>query len=282
MTRILRAALAVVLMFFSSLPTLAVESTFPDIQRIFDSGKLLVAIRARDAAPMIMTGEQGEVAGFEADLARDIGKKLGVPVEFVRVAETYDGVVDIVARKEADVAVSFLSSGVRRAKKVLFSQPYVTQNRRIFFNRARFAELRRDHEIETIGQLANIEVAAELVFGVLEGSIYQAMLAQDLPQFAVKPYPDLPEIVTAVKEGEIFAGLHGELQIDFYMRQNPATAIYVAVKPTRRHPSDISIAVRPDAPNLLRWLNVYLANHVGLLDSAGVIERYREARAKSE
>lgn len=77
----------------------------------------------------------------------------------------------------------------------------------------------------------------------------------------------LPDIVTAVKEGRIFAGLHGGLQIEYYMRRNPETAIYVALEPRARHPGDTSIAVRPDAPNLLQWVNVYLANHAGLLDS---------------
>ena len=58
------------------------------------------------------------------------------------------------------------------------------------------------------------------------------------------------------------------------MRQNPETAIYVAVESVVRHSSDIRIAVRPDAPNLMRWVNVYLANHVGVLDKSELMERY--------
>jgi len=104
----------------------APESSFADIQRILDNGTLRVAILATDAPPMIMTDSNGELTGSEVDLALDIGNKLGVDVEFVRTAETYGGVVGVVARGEADLGVSFLSSGVQRAKWVLFSQPYVT------------------------------------------------------------------------------------------------------------------------------------------------------------
>jgi hypothetical protein len=86
----------------------------------------------------------------------------------------------------------------------------------------------------------------------------------------------LPDIITAVKEGRIFAGLHGELQTEYYMRRNPETAIYVALEPRARHPSDINIAVRPDAPNLLQWVNVYLANHVGLFAGTEIVQRYRK------
>jgi ABC-type amino acid transport substrate-binding protein len=278
MSTITRAVFAVWLMFAYTMPAFTAESSFPDIQRILDNRKLLVAIRAKDAPPMIMTDDKGGLMGSEVDLALDIGKKMGVAVEFIRTAETYDGVVDIVARKEADLAVSFLSNGVRRAKLVLFSQPYVTQNRRVFYNRASFAKLRRDLSIETIKELASTEAAATLEFGVLDDSIYEQMLEQNLPQFAVKRYGSLSEVVTAVKEGQVFAGLHGELQIEYYMRQNTETAIYVAIEPKARHPSDISIAVRPDAPNLLRWVNVYLDNHVGLLDSAEIAERFVKTR----
>ena len=282
MKKFVSVALVIWLLLISVNAAIAApESSFPDIQRILDNGKLRVAILAGDAPPMIMTDRNGELTGSEVDLALDIGRKLGVDVEFIRNAETYDGVVGVVARAEADLGISFLSSGVKRAKWVLFSQPYVTQNRRVFYNRASFTRFRRDHRIESVGQLAGTEVASTLEFGVLADSINEWMLKRSLPQFAVKRYDSLPDIVTAVKEGQIFAGLHGELQIKYYMRRNPETAIYVALEPRARHPSDISIAVRPDSPNLLRWVNVYLSNHVGLLDSTEIVERYMKIPMKS-
>ncbi|WPL18228.1 Glutamate-aspartate carrier protein [Thiorhodovibrio winogradskyi] len=79
---------------------------------------------------------------------------------------------------------------------------------------------------------------------------------------------------TAVGGGEIFAALHGGLQVDYFMRRHPATAIYVAIDPSIRQSSDIRIAVRPDAPNLLRWVDLYLANHVGMLEDAEIVQRY--------
>ena len=60
------------------------------------------------------------------------------------------------------------------------------------------------------------------------------------------------------------------------MRQYPSTAIHVAIDPEVRRPSDICIAVRPDAPNLLRWVDTYLANNVGSRESADIVEQYVE------
>jgi ABC-type amino acid transport substrate-binding protein len=281
MARTARSLIAAWMIFLCAVPGVVAESSFPDIQRILDRGKLRVAILARDAAPMIMTDAAGELAGSEVNIALDLGKKLGVEVEFVRAGETYDEVVEVVARKEADLAVSFLSSGVDRAQRVLFSKPYVRQNLRVFYNRARFAQLRRDYDVDEIDELAGTGAAETEAVGVLGGSIYAAFLEKDLPQLRGQQFESLPEIMMAVKDGRIFAGVHGEVQIQYYMRQNPETAIYVAVGAQARQPSDIRIAVRPDAPNLLGWVDIYLANHVGLLDAAQILERFEQSEGKT-
>jgi polar amino acid transport system substrate-binding protein len=282
MSRLVANLLATWLLLVCNAAVTAGESTFPDIQRILDAGTLRIAMLAGDIPPLIMTGKDGTVTGSEADLARDLAKKMGVDINFVRSAETYDGVVEVVARGEADLGVSFLSSDVRRAKRVYFSRPYLKQKRRGFYNRAAFAKLERDFEVETIRQLAGSGAIPDLQIGVVKGSIYGPLLQRDYPQLAVQPYASLAELVKAVKEGRILAGFHGELQINYYMQQHPETAIYIGLDPEAPYPSDISIAVRPDAPNLLRWVNVYLANHVGQLDPSELIERYAGSTSDGE
>jgi ABC-type amino acid transport substrate-binding protein len=256
-------------------------SAFADIQRVLDAGVLRVAILDRDIPPMIMAGKGGELAGAEPDLARDLAAKLGVEVEFVRSADTYDGVVDQVAALEADLGISFLSSGPERALRVYFSRPYIRQSGRVFFNRTAFARLKRDYDIDELGAIPDTAAVDAVVFGVLEGSIYETVLERDLPEVEITRYPDLNTLMQAVKDDRIFGGVHGELQIAFYMREHPSTAIHVAVDRELRSTSDISIAVRPDAPNLLRWVDVYLATNVGVEESDAVVERYAD-RWKNE
>jgi ABC-type amino acid transport substrate-binding protein len=255
---------------------------FPDIQRILDAGILRVAMRSEDAPPMIMTAKDGTPAGSEPDIARDLASKLGVEVAFIRTADTYDGVVDVVARKEADIAVSYLTGGVQRGQYVFFSRPYVRQSGQLFYNRARFAELRRDYEIEDLRAIEDIPVAPELEVGVVRGSVYQTIHERDFPKSRLRTFDSLDAMIAAVRAGKTFAGMHGGLQIDYYLRSNPATAIYVAVDPDIRQSSDIRIAVRPDAPNLLRWVDLYLANHVGMLDDAEIVRRYLDREQDSE
>jgi polar amino acid transport system substrate-binding protein len=241
-----------------------------------------LAILAKDTPPMVMTAEDGSPAGAEADLACNLAEKLGVKVEFVRSAETYDGVVDQVAAKEADLGISFLSSDVSRALHVYFSRPYIRQSGRVFYNRTAFARLKRDYKIETLSDIAGFAAIDALEIGVLEGSVYQTVLERDFPDVQIKPYPGLTELMQAVRDDQIFGGVHGGLQIAYFMRQHSSTAIYVAVDPELRRTSDICIAVRPDAPNLLRWVDVYLATNVGLEESADVVARYAEPSAPED
>lgn len=260
-------------------PARAAESPFPDIQRILDAGVVRVAILARDVPPMIMTDRDGRPAGAEAELARDLAQKLGVEVDFLRSAETYDGVIDQVATKEADLGISFLSSGVARALRVYFSRPYIRQSGRLFYNRAALARIKRDFEIASLREIPGSAAVSALEIGVLEGSIYQSILEEDFADLRVKYFPSLPELMRAVREDRLFAGVHGGLQIDYFMHRHPSTAIYVAVDPELRRPSDISIAIRPDAPGLLQWVNVYLATNVGLEQGQDIVARYLQDRS---
>lgn len=258
------------------------HSAFPDIQRILDAEVVRVAIIAEDAAPMIMTAKDGGPAGAEADLARELAEKLGVAVEFVRSADTYDGVVDQIAAKQADLGISFLSSSIVRALRVYFSRPYIRQSGRVFYSRTAFARLKRDYKLETLQEIVGTAKVDSLAFGVLEGSVYQTLLERDFPRVEIRPYGSLPELMEAVRNDAIFGGVHGGLQIAFYMRQQPSTAIHVAVDPELRSTSDICIAVRPDAPNLLRWVDVFLATNVGLQESAEIVDRYSEMSPPDE
>ena len=268
---------------WASRPAAAEEpAVFPDLQRILDAGSIRVAIRATDAAPMIMTGADGAPAGSEPDLARDLARKLGVDVEFVRTAATYDEVVELVARKQADIGVSYLSGGIQRARYVYFSRPYIRQEGRLAYNRAQFASLRRDYGVENIRALDDIPAPARLEVGVIEGSVYETNLKRDFPGSPLRRFKRLDEMMTALRNGEIFAVMNGGLQLDYYMRRNPATAIYVAIDPDITQPDDIRIAVRPDAPNLLRWIDLYLANHIGMLDDSAVVQRYLEQAPAAE
>lgn len=264
----------VMLELFSQVSNAAQSQIFPGIKRIIDAGVIRVAMLSKDVSPLIMTDSHGNLSGTEPDLARDLAQKLGIKVKFIRTANTYDGVVDIVARKEADIAVSYLTGSVNRGLYVLFTKPYIQQNARLFYNRAKYAKIQRDFAIYDIQAINKLPIAANIKIGVEKGSVNKFNIERDFPNVQIVSFPNLDKIMAAVKAGNIFAGMHGSLSTNFYLRRHPALAIYIAIDPKIRVSSDIRIAVRPDAPDLLRWINLYLANYIGMMEHNQILDRY--------
>ena len=63
-----------------------------------------------------------DVVGFDADLMRAIGERLGVRVEFLVVP--FDGILGALNSKKYDAVISALTITEDRAREVLFSKPY--------------------------------------------------------------------------------------------------------------------------------------------------------------
>ena len=76
------------------------ESTDSDVAAIKSKGKLIVGIT--DFAPMDYKDDNGEWIGFDADMAKEIAKSLGVEAEFVeidwdnKILELENGSIDVV------------------------------------------------------------------------------------------------------------------------------------------------------------------------------------------
>jgi ABC-type amino acid transport substrate-binding protein len=88
----------------------ASETYLPGIQQLIDNNRLVVAI-GPDAPPMTMTDKNGNLRGYEIEIARDIGAELGVQVAFSRTAGT-DELLRAVAEGKADIGISNLGLNV--------------------------------------------------------------------------------------------------------------------------------------------------------------------------
>ena len=58
--------------------------------------------------------------------------------------------------------------------------------------------------------------------------------------------------------GEIFAVLSDDYFLTRHIRQNPGAAVNLEILVLEDLHDSIAVAVRPDSPHLVAWLNVYL------------------------
>ncbi|OAJ93393.1 transporter substrate-binding domain-containing protein [Vibrio bivalvicida] len=113
-----KAAITALLGLAISLPSLASET--PNLDRINDRGTLRVGMST--FVPWAMRNKQGELIGFEIDVAKRLAKDSGWQVEFVPTA--WDGIIPALLAKKFDVIIGGMSITSERSKSVLFSTPY--------------------------------------------------------------------------------------------------------------------------------------------------------------
>ncbi len=241
----------------------------PDIQRILDRGKLIVAMHNEDAPPFFMHDKDGRFYGFDVELAHGIAKQLGVEVEFNREADTYNGVVDIVARHKADVAISYLSKTLERSKSVRFTNPYVTMNLAVLINRLRAAREKKGQDMPEI--LKNLDGR----IGVLANSSHVGYVKEIFPNAIMKKYKAFdPDVINAVLDGSLFAGFFDELDMKRAIRKRPELSLRLQLVIMKDREDYIAIAVPWEDTHLLSWLNLYLKAHSPKITADKLLDRY--------
>lgn len=231
---------------------------FPDIKRIIDRGTLVVAVINREWPPLVTTDEKGNLTGFDISLANAIARNLNVGVEFDRSADTFDGVVSLVANREADVAISWISRTAERAKSVGFTQPYAQQDETVLINRVKGIKYQRN--CPTTDEF--LEMAKwPGQMGVAEGGAFANNIQASVQEPRFTEFASFLNMMGALYKGEITMSYQGELAARSFLHNNPAYAIKLKLCSLDWAADKIAIAVRPDAPNLRDYLNVFLQNN---------------------
>jgi polar amino acid transport system substrate-binding protein len=224
----------------------------PDIDRILKRGKLVVALLDQDNSPFFMTNTDGELAGLDVQLAKDLADQLGVNLVFNRSAKTFDQVVQTVYRLEADLAISKLSRTLNRTKTVRFTRPYVTMRQGLLVNRLHIA------------QQANGRTMAEVIrdlhgkVGVLRGSSYVGFTHKKFPHAEVVEFPTWAAVVDAVIRGEVLATYRDELEVKKIILSKPDAALQFQTIALTDTQDAIAIAMPWDSQHLLALVDQYL------------------------
>ncbi|MEZ8311504.1 transporter substrate-binding domain-containing protein [Vibrio splendidus] len=116
--KLFKTAITALLALAVSLPALASET--PNLDKINERGSLRVGMST--FVPWAMRNKQGDLVGFEIDVAKRLAEDSGLKVEFVPTA--WDGIIPSLLSKKFDVIIGGMSITEARAKSVLFTEPY--------------------------------------------------------------------------------------------------------------------------------------------------------------
>lgn len=148
-----------------------------------------LAIASEGARPPFNFIENGDLAGFEIDLGREICRRLSAQCTFV--AQEWDSLIDGLKKRQYDVVMAALEITDERRKEVDFSVPYVRPT-------AAFL-VRADAELKN----ADPATLAGKTIGVEEGSSAQALAEARYASARVKTYGGLVEAVLDLAEDKV-------------------------------------------------------------------------------
>ncbi|MDP3355021.1 MAG: ABC transporter substrate-binding protein [Polaromonas sp.] len=224
----------------------------PGIARIVNRGELVVAMLGVDTPPFFYV-KKGELVGLEVDLARAIAKELKVNVRFDRSARTFNEVVDVVARREADLGISKLSRTLARAQMISFTEPYLRLNHAFILNRVKFAELARDRPLPVVVR----EFKGSI--GVIAKSSFSYYAGKNFPLSELREFPNWGDVLKALEKGQIMAAYRDEFEIKRILKSDPTASLTLRTVTFKDLEDTLGIAVGIQDPTLLAYVNQFLA-----------------------
>lgn len=247
----------------------AAPSLPDDMQRIFARGSVRVGMYYADISPFFMKNEAGDMIGIDSDLARNIARELGVELELVRTAKTFDELIQQLHNQEVDVVISLLSRTLKRAETVRFTEPYIVLRQGLLINRVAAAKAQSSTGFNWIFQTTG-------AVGVKLGTIYEEYARTNFPKAQIRTYPEWEDVVAACASGEVQFAYHDEVEVKKIIRDNPSIAINVSTAIISDMTDPIAMAVPWNSTHLLSWLNLYIQEHPLKMDVDTLLRTYYE------
>jgi polar amino acid transport system substrate-binding protein len=240
----------------------------PDLARIVMRGELVVAVLGVDQPPFFES-RNGVLTGIDIDLAREIADKLGVTVRFDRDADTFDGVVQLLARGQADIAISKLSRTLARTEVIRFSKPYVNLKRALLLDRVKFAALLNGRSVAEV--IRNYDGT----IGILAGSAYADYAAENFPKATVRSYATWDALLEALRTGAVTAAYRDEFDVKCVLQADAKAALRLRIVTLQDLDDPFAIGVALSEPTLLAFVNQFLSDRAVQFDADALLKAMR-------
>jgi polar amino acid transport system substrate-binding protein len=248
------AAALLVVAFWSGFGN-ALESSFPDLERIIDAGKLVVALPRIENPPYVIEGQGQELQGFDVWLARQLAAALEVDLQLDRTGASSAELIDLVAAGKADLALGGILVSALQAMKVRFSRPYIREAPSWLLNRR--STLFFQSTCPTLEEMRKLIEEPNKV-ALQKGSRVEETARRMAPKGVPRLFDDPLKQFDAVLAGDILVSIHTEAQARYLLHKKPSARIKIHLCLGGARSYLVAIAVRPDAPDLLRWVNTFL------------------------
>ena len=220
------------------------------VDEIISRGTINIGVLV-DLPPYGLLNDKQEPDGYDIDVAKLLGKYMGVKVNLVTL--TSPNRIPFLVTNKVDIIVATFGITPERAKQVLFSIPYSAIENVVFAP--------KDRKITTLDDLKGLRV------GVPRGTVQDVLLTTRFGNTVkMTRFDDDPSTYQALIAGQVDAIAETGMTGDQFYAANPSANIERKVI-LLRQPNGITM--RKDQWNLHQWLNtfVYFTKNDGELDA---------------
>ncbi len=206
--KLLTVLITVIVLLTLFIGTVVGQAADNSLQKIKEKGKFIVGLDD-SFPPMGFRGDEGQIVGFDIDLAKEAAKRLGVKVEFKPVA--WDGVIMSLKNGMIDVIWNGLTITEERDEKIDFSSPYLRSRQMIVVQKASKIDSKDDLD----GKIVGIQMGSSSVTALKsEPEVYNSL--QEL-----RKVPNNTEALMDLRTGRIDAVVVDEVVGRYHMRKDP-------------------------------------------------------------
>jgi polar amino acid transport system substrate-binding protein len=208
--------------------------------------KKLVVGTAPGYLPFDMKDKKGNFIGYDMDLARAMGKSLGVAVEFKQF--DFDALIPALQTGDIDLILAGMTIRGDRAKSVSFSNPYYATGQLLMVPASD----------TTTTDYKQLDQAGKTI--ALSQGTTGALLAKDIFKKAkMADYPDFPSAGMALTQKSANGVIYDEPAIRMFVAMNPTKARAVEGILSKEN---LGIAVRLNDLKTVQWLNSFLQSYI--------------------
>lgn len=178
------------------------------LAKVQEQGYFTLGLDA-DFAPMGFTQDDGQIVGFDIDLANAVAKKMGVNVEVKPI--DWDAKAMELSTGKIDVIWNGFSISDERRQEVLFSNPYLSTKQSVI--------VKADSDIKTKVDLAGKKIALQ------DGSTSEDAVKADVATYEsigdenISRFKENSQVLMEVDAGRADAAVIDEIFVRYYLQK---------------------------------------------------------------
>ena len=203
---------------------------------------MIVALEA-EFEPFEYIDKNGELVGFDVDLARILAEEMEVSVEFVNIS--FDGIIASLLTKKCDLIISGMTATPKRALRASYSTPYFHTITCLLVSKKRAADVLGIADLNKPGRIVAVK----------QDTTGHMAAMRRCPLAEIVSYGKEADAALEVAFGRADAFLYDLRAVQNHHAKHPDTT-FILREPVTVEP--YAIACRKGDPDTVAWLNLVL------------------------